>query len=72
MDNSQRIERMQQLLEQELATEQLDITDDSHLHEGHAGARDGAGHFTVTIISAAFAGKSPSNDTGRCTRLSET
>ena len=37
----------------------LDVIDDSHRHVGHAGARDGRGHFTVEIVSAAFAGQSP-------------
>jgi BolA protein len=37
----------------------LDITDDSHRHAGHAGARpEGESHFTVTIVAAAFAGQS--------------
>lgn len=40
-----------------LAPLHLDITDDSHRHAGHAGARDG-GHFTVDIVAAAFSGKS--------------
>jgi len=35
----------------------LDITDDSHLHAGHAGAREGGeSHFTVEVVSAAFEG----------------
>lgn len=34
----------------------LDIEDDSHLHAGHAGAREGGGHYRVTIIADAFAG----------------
>lgn len=34
----------------------LTITDDSHRHAGHAGARDG-GHFTVDIVADAFSGK---------------
>jgi BolA family transcriptional regulator, general stress-responsive regulator len=33
------------------------ITDDSHLHAGHAGAREGR-HFSVRITSARFAGLS--------------
>ncbi|HOW61315.1 MAG TPA: BolA family protein [Candidatus Contendobacter sp.] len=41
-----------------LAPERLVIVDDSAAHAGHAGARDG-GHFTVQIVSAAFAGKTP-------------
>jgi BolA family transcriptional regulator, general stress-responsive regulator len=37
----------------------LDIVDDSHRHAGHVGARpEGETHFTVTIVSAAFAGQS--------------
>ena len=35
----------------------LDVIDESHRHAGHAGARpEGETHFTVTIVSAAFAG----------------
>jgi BolA protein len=35
---------------------ELLITDQSHLHAGHEGARDGKGHFDVTIVSQAFDG----------------
>ena len=35
----------------------LAITDDSHLHAGHAGAREGR-HFSVRISSARFTGLS--------------
>ena len=48
------------LLRQRLAVLQplsLSIADDSHLHAGHAGARSGGGHYRLTIVSAAFAGK---------------
>lgn len=42
-----------------LAPSRLVITDDSAKHAGHAGAREGGeSHFTVDIVSAAFAGKS--------------
>src|SRR5258708_11345150 len=34
----------------------IQITDDSAKHAGHAGASAG-GHFSVTIVAAAFAGK---------------
>ena len=38
---------------------QLDVVDESHLHEGHAGHRAGGEtHFRVHIVSEAFAGKS--------------
>lgn len=56
---SQRIERIRTLLEAAFKPAQLDIQDDSHLHVGHAGARNGAGHYTVTLSSAAFNGKKP-------------
>lgn len=34
----------------------VEIEDDSALHAGHAGARDG-GHYRLHIVAAAFAGK---------------
>ena len=37
----------------------LEIRDDSHRHAGHAGARDGRGHFKVSIVSRVFAGMTP-------------
>ena len=38
-----------------LMPEQLEVQDDSHLHAGHAGAREGR-HFTVRLTSSRFAG----------------
>ena len=57
--NPARIERMRALLAEALHPERLEVIDDSHRHAGHAGARGGQGHFTVEIVSAAFAGLSP-------------
>ena len=57
--NPARIARMRALLVQAFAPLQLEITDDSHRHVGHAGARGGQGHFTVDIVSEAFAGQLP-------------
>ena len=38
--------------------ESLDVTDESHLHEGHAGHRPGGEtHFRVYLVSEAFRGK---------------
>ena len=34
----------------------LEIIDESHKHAGHAGARDGGGHYVLNIVSAQFAG----------------
>jgi len=35
---------------------ELQIKDQSHLHAGHAGAREGKGHFQITIVSEKFDG----------------
>jgi BolA family transcriptional regulator, general stress-responsive regulator len=40
-----------------IAPQKLEVEDDSHLHAGHAGARDGR-HFTVRITSDRFNGLS--------------
>ncbi|WP_313399366.1 BolA family protein [Stenotrophomonas sp.] len=54
-----RLERIRVALEAALAPQLLEVEDDSHRHAGHAGARDGRGHFNVTVVSEAFAGKPP-------------
>lgn len=48
-------DKMRALL-QTLQPESIEIIDDSALHAGHAGAREG-GHYRLTIVSAQFAGK---------------
>jgi BolA protein len=41
------------------APQSLDVQDESHLHAGHAGSRDGGQtHYRVYIVSDAFKGKS--------------
>jgi len=40
-----------------LAPVSLDIIDESQKHAGHAGARNGGGHYQLYIVSAQFAGK---------------
>jgi len=49
--------RLQAALEAALHPLALEVQDDSHLHAGHAGAREGR-HFTVRITSQAFDGLS--------------
>ena len=56
-DNTERLEKMQQLISEALQPEQLEVIDDSHKHIGHAGAKGGLGHFTVIIKSQALEGK---------------
>jgi BolA protein len=53
---SSRAERIVGELRKALHTEQVELIDDSHLHAGHAGAREGKGHFRVRVVSADFAG----------------
>ena len=40
-----------------LAPDALEVFDDSHEHAGHAGAKDGGGHYQLVIVSRQFAGK---------------
>jgi BolA protein len=46
-------------LRQSLNPLALIVTDDSHKHRGHAGAADGRSHFSVRVVSAAFAALRP-------------
>ncbi len=45
-------------LREAFAPTELSVQDDSHLHAGHAGAREGS-HFSVRIRSERFAGLAP-------------
>ena len=56
--SSSRLARIREALEAAFAPDYLVVNDDSHLHAGHAGARDGRGHYSVEIVSEAFVGKS--------------
>jgi BolA family transcriptional regulator, general stress-responsive regulator len=51
-----RVAMIRERLQQALSPLELDIVDESHKHAGHAGARDGRGHFRVRIVAMAFAG----------------
>ena len=57
--SNSRIDEIRARLSSALAPTALEIVDESHKHVGHEGARDGRGHFAVTIVSAAFAGELP-------------
>lgn len=56
--NEGRVEAIRARLIAELAPTECEVIDESHLHAGHAGARDGRGHFRVRIVSGRFAGLS--------------
>lgn len=54
-----RADRIRTALEAAFAPAQVTVDDDSHRHAGHAGARpQGETHYTVAVISPAFAGQS--------------
>ena len=48
-------EAIEATLREALRPTAIEVQDDSHLHAGHAGAREGR-HFTVRITSARFTG----------------
>lgn len=54
-----RVGAIRAALEQALQPQLLEVEDDSARHAGHAGARDGRGHFNVTVVSSAFEGLGP-------------
>ena len=53
---AERSERIAALLRERLGADGVEVIDESHLHAGHAGARSGGGHFSVTVVAAQFAG----------------
>ncbi len=54
-----RIDRIRAHLTEKFEPAELEINDDSHLHEGHAGAKEGKGHFRVRIVSKRFLNTRP-------------
>jgi len=44
------------LLTEAFSPDHLLVKDQSHLHAGHAGAKEGRGHFEVIIVADAFDG----------------
>ena len=51
-----RAQRLRERLEKRFAPAQLTVEDESHLHEGHAGAAGGLSHFRIRIVAEAFRG----------------
>jgi BolA protein len=49
---------LERRLRENLEPGELLIKDQSHLHAGHAGARDGRSHFAVRLTATAFEGLS--------------
>jgi len=57
--NNPRIAQIRSRLEAAFSPDALEVVDESHRHAGHAGARDGRGHFLVKIVSSRFEGVRP-------------
>ena len=55
---SDRVAEIERLLVAALEPSHILVKDQSHLHAGHAGAREGKGHFDVRIVSDRFEGQS--------------
>lgn len=52
-------ERIDAKLREALSPASLEVIDESHLHAGHGGAREGGEtHYRVLVTAAAFSGKS--------------
>lgn len=58
-ESNHRIEKIRFAIEASLKPSSVDIIDQSYRHVGHAGARDGRGHFDVRVVSELFKGKLP-------------
>ncbi|WEN42368.1 DNA-binding transcriptional regulator BolA [Thauera sp. GDN1] len=54
--SAETVARIRETLVARFEVHDLEIHDDSALHAGHAGARDGGGHYRVFIVSPAFEG----------------
>lgn len=50
-------EQVKAALIQTFSPTHLEITDESHLHAGHEGAKSGGGHYVVHIVDKVFTGK---------------
>ena len=51
-------EKIEKILRVNLSIQKLTVVDDSNLHIGHAGAREGGeSHFSILIVSSSFKGK---------------
>ncbi len=55
---SSRSDKIVAMLSDAFSPDELLVKDQSHLHAGHAGAKDGRGHFEVIIVADAFRDKS--------------
>ena len=52
-------EEVRARLLERLSADAVDVEDESARHVGHAGAREGGGHYRARIVAGVFAGKTP-------------
>jgi len=57
--STDRVQAIEATLTEALSPLSLQVKDQSHLHAGHEGAKQGGGHFHVKIVSKAFEGCRP-------------
>ncbi len=53
---SERSDLLATAIRERLDAVHVEVEDESHLHAGHAGAREGGGHFRAIVVSERFAG----------------
>jgi BolA protein len=58
MRAERRAQHIEHTLRSALRAVHVEVVDDSHRHQGHPGARQGAGHFRVLVVSPEFEGLS--------------
>ena len=56
-DAAERRARIESELREKLFAIHVEVIDESHLHAGHVGAREGGGHFRAVVVSSKFEGK---------------
>jgi len=49
-------DEIEKRLREALDATHVEVIDESHLHAGHAGAKDGGGHYRAVIVSDRFEG----------------
>lgn len=54
--SAETVARIREILAARFEPHAIEVQDDSALHAGHAGAREGGGHYRLFIVSPAFEG----------------
>lgn len=59
MSTTSRPDRIRACIREHFVDARIELIDESHLHVGHAGAREGKGHFRLHLVSNRFEGLRP-------------